>query len=330
MLAYVLRRLLYMLITVWLTSMVTFVVIQLPAGDFVDKLAAQYARNGQKIDVANLNNLRQQFGLDQPVYVQYVRWAGNILQGNPGWSFNQQKPVVELVGDRIWLTSVISIITLGLVYLIAIPIGIYSATHQYSLADYAFTFAGFIGLATPSFLLALVLMYAFLNAGLSVGGLFSVSYVNAPWSVDKFIDLLKHLPLPIIIVGTAGTAGLIRVMRASLLDELGKQYVVTARAKGVGESRLVFKYPVRVALNPIVSTIGWELPYIVSGGVITEMVLNLPTVGPMLYEALLREDMFLASSLLLFLSVLTVVGTFISDMLLVIVDPRIRFTQKEA
>jgi peptide/nickel transport system permease protein len=309
---------------------VTFLVIQLPAGDFVDDLAAQYARTGQRIDQANLNNLRRQFGLDQPVHVQYLRWAGNILQGNPGWSFDQQKPVMQVIGERIWLTAAISIATLMFVYLLAVPIGIYSATHQYSLADYAVTLAGFVGLATPSFLLALILMYAFLNAGLSVGGLFSLDYMNAPWSLAKFVDLLKHLPLPIIIVGTAGTAGLIRVMRASLLDELGKQYVITARAKGVSEPRLVFKYPVRVALNPIVSTIGWELPYIVSGGVITEMVLNLPTTGPMLYDALLKEDMFLASSLLLFLSILTVVGTFVSDMLLVVVDPRIRFTKKEA
>jgi len=330
MLSYFLRRFLYMIVTVWMTSVVTFLIIQLPAGDFVSDLAAKYARSGQKLDQPILNNLRQQFGLDKPVYVQYLRWATNVLRGHLGWSFGMQKPVVQVIGERIWLTAMISITTLLFVYLSAIPIGIYSATHQYSLADYTFTLVGFIGLAMPSFLLALILMYIFVNAGLSVGGLFSPDYMRVAWSPAKVLDLVKHLPLPIIIIGTAGTAGLIRVMRATLLDELGKQYVITARAKGVNEIKLLFKYPVRVALNPIVSTIGWELPYIVSGGVIVEMVLNLPTTGPMLYNALLTEDIFLASSLLLFLVILTVIGTFISDILLVTVDPRIRFTKKEA
>jgi len=329
MLSYFMRRFLYMILTIWMTSVVTFFVIQLPAGDFVTNLAAQYARSGQELEQPILNNLRKQFGLDQPVYVQYLRWSTNVLRGNLGWSFNMQEPVAQVIGDRIWLTSAISITTLLFVYLTAIPIGVYSATHQYSLGDYLSIFLGFIGLATPSFILALILMYIFVNAGLSVGGLFSPDYMRASWSLDKVLDLLKHLPPPIIIIGTAGTAGLIRVMRASLLDELGKQYVVTARAKGVSEIRLLFKYPVRVALNPIVSTIGWELPAIVSGGVIVEMVLNLPTTGPMLFNALLTEDIFLASSLLMFLCVLTVIGTFISDILLVTVDPRIRFTKKE-
>jgi peptide/nickel transport system permease protein len=318
-----------MAVTVWLTSVVTFLVIQLPAGDFVNNLATRYARSGQSLQQESLNNLRRQFGLDQPIYVQYLRWAANVSRGNLGWSFEMQRPVAQVIGDRIWLTMAISLTTLIFVYLVAIPIGVYSATHQYSFGDYLSMFLGFIGLATPSFLLALILMYILVNAGVSVGGLFSPDYIRAAWSPGRILDLLKHLPLPIIIVGTAGTAGLIRVMRASLLDELGKQYVITARAKGVEETRLLFKYPVRVAVNPIVSTIGWELPYIVSGGVITEMVLNLPTTGPMLYNALLTEDVFLASSLLLFLSILTVVGTFTSDILLVTVDPRIRFTERE-
>jgi peptide/nickel transport system permease protein len=329
MLSYFARRVLYMIMTVFISSLVAFTVIQLPAGDFVDSLAKQYAMSGRKVDEALLNNLRHQFGLDRPVYVQYFNWATNLLRGNLGWSFQSQRPVSELIGERIFLTSTISISTLLLVYLIAIPIGIFSATHQYSPGDYFFTFLGFIGLATPGFLLALILMVILLNAGLSVGGLFSPEYMRAAWSPAKVVDLLKHLPLPVIIIGSAGTAGLIRIMRASLLDELGKQYVITARAKGVREVKLLFKYPVRVALNPIVSTIGWELPAIVSGGVIVEMVLNLPTTGPMLFNALLTEDMFLASSLLFFLSVLTVIGTFISDILLIIFDPRIRFTARE-
>lgn len=330
MLSYFFRRLMYMILTVWIISIVTFLIIQLPAGDFVVNLASQYARSGRELDQAQLNNLRHRFGLDRPVYVQYLHWITNVLQGDFGWSFQYSQSVTRVIGDRVGLTAAISTSTLLLTYLVAVPIGIYSATHQYSIGDYAAMFVGFLGMAMPGFLLALILMYIFLNAGMSVGGLFSPEYMRASWSLGKFIDLLKHLPLPILIIGTAGTAGLIRVMRASLLDELGKQYVITARAKGLRETKLLFKYPVRVALNPIASTIGWELPYIVSGGMVTELVLNLPTIGPMLYGALLTEDMFLASSLLLFLNILTVIGTFISDIVLVIVDPRIRFTQREA
>jgi peptide/nickel transport system permease protein len=331
MLAYFFRRLLYMLVVVWLVSLVSFLIIQLPAGDFVTTLAVQYARQGRSIDQAQLDNLRHQFGLDQPVYVQYFRWAWNFTRGDWGWSFRLRRPVMEAVGDRVGLTAAITLSALLFTYIVAVPIGIYSATHQYSAADYLGMFVGFVGMALPGFMVALILMYVFLNAGMrSVGGLFSPDYMRAEWSVAKLIDLFKHLPLPILIIGLSGTAGLIRIIRATLLDELGKQYVITARSKGLRETRLLFKYPVRVALNPIISTIGWELPYIVSGGLIVEMVLNLPTVGPLLYSSLLTEDMFLASSLLFLLNFLTVVGTFISDVLLVIVDPRIRFTGREA
>jgi len=319
-----------MILTVWILSILTFMLIQLPAGDFVDNLASSYARTGRQLDQTQLDNLRRRYGLDQPVYVQYFLWGTNVLQGDFGWSFQYAQPVVTVIGDRIWLTAAISSSTLLLTYLLAIPIGVYSATHQYSKGDYLVMSVGFLGMALPSFLLALILMYVFVNAGISVGGLLSPEYMRAPWSIGKFFNLLQHLPLPILIIGTAGTAGLIRVMRATLLDELGKQYVITARAKGLPETKLVFKYPVRVALNPIASTIGWELPAIVSGGIITEMVLDLPTTGPMLFRALLTEDMYLASSLLLFLNILTVIGTFVSDIALVIVDPRIRFTQREA
>jgi peptide/nickel transport system permease protein len=326
---YFLQRLMYMVVVVFITSIVSFMIVQLPAGDFVDNLAVQFARSGQKVDQAQLDNLRQQFGLDKPVYIQYFRWMRNLLRGNFGYSFQHQQPVERIIGQRIALTSVISISTLLFTYLVAVPIGIYSATHQYSVGDYISMFIGFFGLSVPNFLLALILMFVFLNSGIGVGGLFSPEYVRASWSLAKVVDLLKHLPLPIIIIGMAGTAGIIRVMRASLLDELGKQYVVTAKAKGVAETKLLFKYPVRVALNPIASTIGWQLPYIVSGGVVTEMVLNLPTTGPMLLDAIRHEDMFLASTLLLFLTTLTVIGTFISDVILVLIDPRIRFTEKE-
>lgn len=330
MLSYFLRRLAYMLLIIWITSIVSFLIIQLPAGDFVTNLASQYAQQGREVDQAMLDNLRQRFGLDRPVYVQYLSWARNVLKGDLGWSFQSQQTVKAAIGDRVGLTATISIVTLMLTYVVAVPVGIYSATHQYSIGDYSTMFVGFLGMAVPNFLLALILMYVFLNAGLKAGGLFSSEYMLVPWSLGKFIDLLKHLPLPILIIGTGGTAGLIRIMRASLLDELGKQYVITARAKGLHETKLTFKYPVRVALNPIASTIGWILPGIVSGGVITAMVLNLPTTGPMLFAALMAEDMLLASSTLFFLSVLTVIGTFISDVVLVIVDPRIRFTEREA
>ena len=328
---YLFRRFIYMIMLVWVVSGVSFLIIQLPAGDYVDRLKLEYKARGEDLEQADLENLRFRFGLDQPAFVQYLSWAGNILQGDLGWSFSHEQPVTKVIGDRIGLTVAISIITLLFTYLLAIPIGIYSATHQYSIGDYVGMFVGFLGRAIPNFLLALILIYFFLNigAGKSVGGLFSKDFVRAPWSVAKFIDFLKHLPLPIFIIGTAATAGLIRTMRATLLDELGRQYVITARAKGLHETKLVLKYPVRVALNPMASTIGWLLPEIVSGSVITAMVLNLPTVGPRLFSALLAEDMFLASSLLFFLTALTVVGTFISDMALVIVDPRIRFTERE-
>ena len=327
---YLIRRVFYMFVTVFILSVITFMIIQLPAGDFVNTLAKQYAASGRTVDQTFLDNLRHQYGLDQPVYVQYIRWMENVLQGNLGWSFQYSKPVSQLITERVQLTAAISLVTLVFVYVIAIPIGVYSATHQYTMGDYTFMLIGFIGMALPSFLLALILMIIFLNAGLGVGGLFSPEYLRAPWSLGRVFDLAKHLPLPIIIIGMAGTAGLIRIMRASMLDELGKQYVITARAKGVKELNLLYKYPLRISLNPIVSTIGWELPAIVSGGLIVEMVLNLPTTGPMLYNALIRQDLYLASSLLLFLAVLTVIGTLISDILLVILDPRIRYTSREA
>ena len=322
--AYLTRRFLYMVLLILVTSMVSFVIIQLPAGDYITTLAVRYAATGQVVEQEVLDALRIQFGLDQPVYIQYFKWFTNVLQGDLGWSFQQVRPVSELVAERIGVTALISVCSLTFAYVVGILIGVVSAVFQYSVLDYFFTIVGFLGLASPNFLLALILMVIIFNAGGAVGGLYSTEYLNAPWSWAKFLDLLKHIPLPMIIVGTAGTAGGARVMRATLLDELQKQYVVTARSKGVAEIRLLFKYPIRVALNPITSTIGWELPAIVSGTVITDMVLQLPTVGPMLFSALVAEDMFIASSLLLFLTSLTVIGTFVSDMLLYSLDPRIR------
>jgi len=323
------RRFVYMLILLWVLSIVSFIIIQLPPGDFLSSYVIRLARSGQLVDKAQLLSLRKRYGLDLPIYVQYFKWIWNILHGNLGMSFMYNVPVTKLVGERLAFTVTISIFTLIFTYVVAIPIGIYSATHQYSVGDNAFTTIGFIGLATPNFLLALVLMFLFFKCfGLSIGGLFSPEYIWAPWSIGKIIDMLKHFPIPIIVIGTAGTAGLIRVMRGCLLDELQKQYVITARAKGVGERTLLFKYPVRIAVNPIISTIGWMLPLIVSGETITAIVLSLPTTGPLLFDALKSQDMFLAASIVMILGFLTVTGTFLSDILLAWMDPRIRYERQ--
>ena len=323
---YILRRFIYMGIILLVVSVVAFIIIQLPPGDYLTSYIITLRASGQTVDEAQIASLRKQYGLDLPMYGQYLFWMWKMLHGDLGRSFQWNRPVSDLIAERLPLTIIISLFTLIFTYAVAIPIGIYSATHQYSVGDYALTVIGFAGLATPNFLLALVLMFLFYKYfGLSVGGLFSVEYARAAWSMDKFLDMLKHLPIPIIVIGTAGTAGLIRVMRGCLLDELKKQYVITARAKGVAERTLLFKYPVRVAINPIVSTIGWTLPAIVSGETITAIVLGLPTTGPLLFRALMSQDMYLAGSTVMFLTFLTVIGTFISDLLLVWVDPRIRY-----
>ena len=328
MLFYTVRRLLYMLVILLLMSVVSFVIIELPPGDFLSTHIANLRSSGQLVTEANIARLEKQYGLNLPMHLRYFKWMGKTLQGNFGRSFEWNMPVRKLIAERLPLTVILSLLSFVFVYVVAVPIGIYSATHQYSTGDYVSTVIGFVGLAIPNFLFALILMFLFYNYfGLSVAGLFSPQYVDAAWSLGKFLDMLKHLIIPIIVIGTAGTAGLIRVMRGCLLDELRKQYVITARAKGVAERTLLFKYPVRVAINPIISTIGWMLPAIVSGETITAIVLNLPTTGPLLLNALMSQDMFLAGSIVMFLSFLTVVGTFISDVLLVLVDPRIRYTK---
>jgi peptide/nickel transport system permease protein len=307
-------------------SIVSFIIIQLPPGDYLDTLMATLASQGEEIRFEAIQALKERYGLDQPVYVQYYKWiSGIILRGDFGESFTWNKPVHELIWDRLLLTLVLSISSLLFVWAVAFPIGIYSAVRQYSIGDYVTTFLGFLGLATPNFLLALVLMYiSFKYFNQSVGGLFSPEYVDAAWSWDRALDLFGHLWVPIIIIGLAGTASLIRIMRANLLDELSKPYVVTARAKGLPEWKLLFKYPVRMALNPFISTVGWVLPTLISGEAIISIVLSLPTTGPLLIRALMSQDMYLAGSFLLMLSVLTVFGTLISDLLLAWLDPRIR------
>jgi len=331
MLSYIIRRFFYMIIVLLIVSVVAFIIIQLPPGDYLTTLIENLRASGIQVDEEMIRSLEKQYGLNLPVYAQYFKWMWNMLHGDFGRSFQWNEPVSKLIGERLMLTVTISIVTMLFTYFVAIPIGIYSATHQYSIADYSFTVVGFAGLATPNFLLALVLMFVFYKYfGLSAGGLFSIGYELAPWSLGKVIDMLKHLPIPIIVIGTAGTAGLIRVMRGCLLDELQKQYVITARAKGVSERSLLFKYPVRIAINPIVSTIGWTLPLIVSGETITAIVLSLPTTGPLLFQALMTQDMYLAGSTVMFLTSLTVIGTLISDILLVWLDPRIRYEKRKA
>lgn len=319
-----------MLPTVLVISLISFAIIQLPPGDYLTSYITALEETGELVDEAQSAALRTRYSLDQPFYIQYIRWMKGMLKGDLGLSFEWNRPVTELIGERILLTTIISIVTLLVTWAIAIPIGIYSAVRQYSLLDYSFTFVGFVGLATPNFLLALVFMYVGYSIfGISAGGLFSPEYQSASWSVPRFVDLLAHLWIPVIVIGTSGTAGLIRVMRGNLLDELQKQYVMTARAKGVAYWRLLLKYPVRVALNPLISTVGWVLPSIVSGATITAVVLGLPTTGPLLLRALRNQDMYLAGSMVMMLSILTLIGTLISDVLLLWLDPRIRYEEGE-
>jgi peptide/nickel transport system permease protein len=325
MLSYLVSRVVMALFTILAISILSFAIIQLPPGDYVDAYIAQMSASGSLVSQQEAENLRIQYGLNQPIYVQYFKWVSLAARGNFGMAMEWGRPVTEVIGDRLALTMVMSIFALMFTWALALPIGIYSAVRQYSIGDYVFTFIGFIGLAVPSFLLALLILYfGFTLFDANIGGLFSAEYLEAPWSLGKVWDLIKHLPVPAVVLGLAGTAQAIRIMRANLLDELRKPYVVTARAKGLGETRVILKYPVRVALNPFASTIGYTLPYIVSGSIIVSLVLSLPTVGPLLLKALIAQDMFLAGTIVLLLGVMTVIGTLLSDLILMWIDPRIR------
>ncbi len=326
MINYIFRRILYMIPTLIIISMVSFVIIQLPPGDYLTTKIAQLEAQDELVNRNLIEALREEYGLDKPIYVQYAKWMWNVLHGDFGYSWEWNKPVVDVIGEQILLTAVVSFASLLLVYLIAIPIGIYSATHQYSPGDHALTFLGFLGLTTPNFLLAIVLLYAgYAFFDRSFIGLFSPEFENAPWSMAKVLDLLTHMWIPVIVISVSSVAGHIRVMRANLLDELKKQYVTTARAKGLSERRLLLKYPVRMAVNPMVSGLSILLPHLVSGATITSVVLSLPTTGPMLLGALRSQDVYLSGAFILLLSTLTVVSTLLSDLLLAWVDPRIRF-----
>ncbi|WP_293860870.1 ABC transporter permease [uncultured Alsobacter sp.] len=326
MAGYILRRILYMIPTLFGMSLISFLIIELPPGDYLTSLLATMSDSGQTIDPAQVELLKSIYGLDQPFYVQYFKWIWGILsRGDFGYSFEWNQPVSKLIWERMGSTLLISILSLVFVWVVSFPIGLYSAVKRHSIGDHVFTLIGFLGLAIPNFILALVLMYvAFAWLGQSVGGLYSPEFADAPWSWDKFVDLLAHLWIPIIIIGSSGTAALIRILRANLTDELNKPYVLTARAKGLPEHEVVLIYPVRIALNPFVSALGWVLPHLVSGVTIVAIVLNLPTAGPLLFRALVSQDMYLAGSFILLLSALTLVGMLVSDVLLALLDPRIR------
>ena len=325
MLQYIIKRLLILPFLLFIFSIIAFILIQAPPGDFLTSYIAELATSVSSIERAQIDALRALYGLDQPLYIQYFKWIGRLLIGDLGFSLDWQRPISELIGERLALTLALGIGTFIFTWLVAIPIGILSATRQYSFFDYFFTVFNYIGVATPTFMTALVLMWiAFKYYGLSVTGLFSPEYIDAVWSWDRTVDLLKHLWLPVVILGMDGTARLARVMRSNLLDELKKPYMEMARAKGLSEWRLVMKYPVRLALNPLVSTIGWYLPLIFSGSVIVATVMNLPTIGPMLLRALISQDMFLAGTIILIYMILAIIGTLISDILLAWLDPRIR------
>ncbi len=326
MLNYIIRRIIYMIPTLIIISMVSFVVIRIPPGDYLTTKISQLEAQDELVNRDLIEALREEYGLDQPVYVQYGKWMWNVLHGDFGYSWEWNKPVADVIGEQILLTAVISLVSVILVYLIAIPIGIYSATHQYSAGDHFLTFLGFLGLTTPNFLLAIVLLYAgYAFFDKSFIGLFSTEFENAPWSFAKILDLFTHMWIPVLVISISSVASHIRVMRANLLDELRKQYVVTARAKGLSESKLLLKYPVRMAINPMVSGLSVLLPHLVSGATITAVVLSLPTTGPMLLGALRSQDVYLSGAFILLLSTLTVISTLISDILLAWVDPRIKF-----
>lgn len=322
---YIVRRLGGSLVTLWVLSIVTFIIIDLPPGDYITTYVAELRERGDQVNEETIITLRERYGFDQPIIIRYGKWLVNLLRGDFGRSFLYNQPVTDLIGERLLLTIVVSGGTLLVSWAIAFPIGIYSAVKPYSPGDYLFTFIGFIGLAVPGFLLTLIVMYvAFRYFGITIGGLFSPEYVNAPWSMGRIIDLLSNLAAPIFVLGLGGTAELIRVLRANLLDEMKKPYVMTARSKGIPEWKVILGHPVRVALNPFISTAGWILPELVSGSVIIASILGLPLIGPLLLEALTSQDMYLAGALILLLGMLTVIGTALSDLLLIWVDPRVR------
>ena len=325
MIAFSARRLALLFPMMFAMSLVAFAIIQAPPGDYLDDYVAMLAQQFESVDKSELEALRIRYGLDQPIYVQYLKWVWGILHWDLGRSFDWNRPAVELINERLLMTVILGLLTITFTWTLAVPIGIISAVKQYTIIDYVFTFLSYLGIGTPNFLLALVLMWiAFAYFDVTITGLFSPQYIDVPWSVGKVLDMLKHIWVPMVILGTDGTAGFTRILRANLLDEMNKPYVETARAKGLPEWRLILKYPSRIAFNPIISTVGWSLPALFSGSLIVATVMSLPTLGPVLLRALLAQDMYMAGSIILILTALTMIGTFFSDIVLAMVDPRIR------
>ncbi|MEQ9812021.1 MAG: ABC transporter permease [Azospirillaceae bacterium] len=325
MLNYVVRRLMVMIPTLFAISAISFFIIQLPPGDFLTTLINEQLSRGEGADMSNIERLRQTYGLDRSLVEQYFVWLFNALQGDFGWSFEYELPVTTVVGDRMTLTVLVNVATIVFIWIVAFPIGVYAATHQYSAGDYALTFLGFLGFAIPNFLLAIIIMY-YSNVwfGTDIGGLMDREYIDQPMSWGKFVSVLEHLIAPVVVIGTAGTAAMIRRLRANLLDELQKQYYITALAKGLPRRRALIKYPLRSALNPFIADIGGILPDLISGSTIVSVVLSLQTIGPLFLSALQSQDMYLAGSMVFWLAILTVIGVLISDLLLAVLDPRIR------
>jgi len=327
MIEFMFRRLIYMIPVLILISMVAFLVITLPPGNFLNTYIQTLRQTGMtEIDESIIQRLEERYGLGQPIYVQYYKWVSGFIYGDFGRSFEHEQPVMNLINQRLGYTILIACLTLFFQWIVAIPIGIYSAVRQYSVFDYFWTFVGFIGLSIPNFLLALIIMFMGIRYfGTSIGGLFSSEYIAAPWSWGRVWDMMTHLWVPVVVIGTAGMAGQIRIMRGQMLDEIGKQYMQTARSKGLREWSIIIKHGTRVAINPIISTAGWMLPQIISGGTITGIVLGLPTLGPLLFGALTSQDMYLAGTIVLFQSSLIIIGTLLSDVMLAVIDPRIRY-----
>jgi peptide/nickel transport system permease protein len=322
---YIVRRILIMIPTLIVISVVIFTIMKLPPGDYFTTYINALQESGESVDLQKVAFLRAQYHFDDPAWQQYLYWVGGLIHGDFGYSFEYDLPVSQVVGDRVVLTVIVSVATILFTWVVAFPIGVYSATHQYSWSDYTLTFLGFLGIATPNFLLALLLLYfANIYFGISIGGLMDPHYLDKPWSVGKALSVLSHLWIPVLVIGAAGTAGMIRRLRANLLDELQKQYVITARAKGLPPFRALIKYPLRMSLNPFIADIGALLPHIISGAAVVSVVLSLPTTGPMLLSALRSQDMYLAGSFLMFMAFLTVIGVFLSDLALAALDPRIR------
>ncbi len=325
---FILQRTMTMILMLFLLSLVVFLVLELPPGDFAERYVHDLRQSGAQVTADQVQLYRHMLGLDRPWYIRYVNWmSGILMRFDFGWSLTYRMPVTQVIGDRLVFTVLLSVVTIALSYIIAIPLGIYSAMRQYSIGDYTFTVLGYLGMATPAFLFALILLYiSVMYFNTSAGGVFSVEFQNQPWSLSKLVDFLKHMWMPVVVLGTSGAASTIRTMRATMLDEKNQLYVTVARAKGVPERKLIWKYPVRAALNPVVSTIGWELATIVSGSPITATVLSLPDIGPMFLKSLLNQDIYLSGTILLIYSALTIIGTFLSDILLAALDPRIRLT----